>query len=610
MTDTRPQTTSTDHDTPVVDLGEVSVHDVEHAGGKGANLGELRRRGLPVPGGFVITAPAYLRAMQEGEVRDELADRARATVTGDPDDLPADAAALRDLVRRAGVAEDLRDAIHHAYDALGGGPVAVRSSATAEDAADTSFAGMNETYTNVVGAEALIDRVVDCWASLFGDRVVSYRSSRGLDDEPAIAVVVQRMVDAESSGVMFTVDPSSGDPEHLVIEAAFGLGEVVVGGQVEPDTYVVAREGPRVSTVRVGHKAFRIVRDPDGSERHEDLDPATGRSRVLDDDRILEVARLGLRVEEHYGAPQDTEWAVEDDVLWLLQSRPITTLGTRRSGEPARSDAEPVASGSAPRPVWRPVRCGSSGSRARARASPTGRSCVAADDHARLGTDAPIAPAAIVTDGGGMTCHAAIVSRELGIPAVVGTRDATTTLRDGEVVTVDGAHGVVLEGAVAPKEEPRPTTGSAATTTTTVEPLGTKLYVNLAIAERAADVAALPVDGVGLLRAEFMITDALRGVHPAHLVAQGRGREFVDRMVEQLLTVTRAFDPRPVVYRTTDFRTNEFRALEGGDRFEPAEENPMIGFRGCYRYLLEPEVFGLELRRARAGCGRSPRTST
>ena len=206
------------------------------------------------------------------------------------------------------------------------GCVAVRSSATAEDSATTSFAGMNETFTNVEGETLLLERVVDCWASLFGARVLAYRSTQGVTAEPAIAVVVQRMVDSDRSGVMFTVDPATGDASHVVIEAAFGLGEVVVGGQVEPDTYVVAKDGPRVLDARVGAKEFKIVRGPDGRDRRVELGPESAGRRVLDDEQLLALARLAARVERHYGAPQDTEWAIEGGEIFLVQSRPITTL--------------------------------------------------------------------------------------------------------------------------------------------------------------------------------------------------------------------------------------------------------------------------------------------
>ena len=324
--------------------------------GKGANLGELASAGLPVPPGFVITAEGYLAAMDDGGVRDELRvvfeDACRRSE--DPSALAESAERMRSLVHKAGVLPGLRDDVLRAYHRLGEAvPVAVRSSATAEDTAGTSFAGMHETFANVVGDAAVLDRVVDCWASLFGERAISYRASQGITDEPAIAVVVQRMVDADRAGVLFTADPSTGDTTRLVIEAAFGLGEVVVSGQVEPDTYVLAKDGPRLLQVRVGHKTHKLVSGPDGTVVRVDLADAEADARVLSDEEVIELARLGMRVEAHYGEPQDVEWAIADGEIFLVQSRPITTAGRRRPAEvsPGRGPAAAACAGSGHRPA-------------------------------------------------------------------------------------------------------------------------------------------------------------------------------------------------------------------------------------------------------------------
>lgn len=591
---------------------ELSLTDESEVGGKGANLGELAAAGFPVPPGFVVTAAAFLDAMEAAGVRARLAELARAADPTDIDAFAATCTELRQLVRSAGVPDELAATVSEAYQKLGSPPVAVRSSATGEDSADASFAGMNETFTNVVGIDDLRTRLADCWASVYGDRVVAYRSSQGIDREPAIAVVVQTMVDSQRSGVMFSVDPSTADRHRLVIEGALGLGEVVVGGLVEPDTYTVDRDHLRVTQVRVGHQAFRIVRGDDGADQRQDLDPATGARRVLDDDEVLQLARLGLEVESHYGRPQDMEWAFDAaGSLWLVQSRPITTLpeGFSVDGEsgPGPTAALPdlLVSGLGAAP-------GIASGRVRILHNPLeGASLEAGEILVAPMTTPDWVPtmrraAALVTDGGGMTCHAAIVSREMGVPAVVGARDATTKLRNGELVTVDGRGGAVYEGAVGDALQARSATPSAATSTAApgpagppggggAEPLATRVYVNLAFPDRAEQVAALPVDGVGLLRAEFMLTDALEGVHPKALLARGGAADFVERMAGSLLRITRPFAPRPVVYRTTDFRTNEFRELDGGAGFEPHEENPMIGYRGCFRYVRDPEVFALEL---------------
>ena len=571
--------------------------DVELVGGKGANLGELTRAGLPVPDGFVVTAAAYLDAMQRSEVRDTLRRAAADVDAGKPERLSARSAELQALVRDAGIPDDLRDAIVDAYTQLGDDvAVAVRSSATSEDTAGTSFAGMNETFTNVVGADAVLTRVVDCWASVYGQRVVAYRQSQRVEEEPAIAVVVQHMVDSERSGVLFTADPATGNRAHIVIEGAFGLGEVVVSGAVQPDTYTLSKDGPRLLTAVVGVQEFKIVRGPDGADLRVDLSADEGARRVLSDDEAVALARLGLAVEQHYGTPQDIEWAIADGAFHLVQARPITTL----TGDQDEDRILLTGLGASP---------GIVAGRVRILTSPD------AGDQFRDG-EVLVAPmtapdwvpvmrraAALVTDAGGMTCHAAIVSRELGVPGVVGTRRATQTLRDGELITVDGAAGEVHEGDVvelltgppAPVAAAADVAAALAAVRPPIEPLATTLYVNLAIPEQAVKVAALPVDGVGLLRAEFIMTEALEGEHPRRLIARGETDRFVDRMRASLLQITRAFAPRPVVYRTMDFRSNEFRGLTGGKVFEPVEENPMIGYRGCFRYIRDPELFAVEL---------------
>ncbi len=575
---------------------DIRLTDTGSVGGKGANLGELTAGGLPVPPGFVITGDAYLDAIGRAGIRERLVAILAEARTASQDDLDRLAAEARGLVHAVPIPEDLAADIVANYKRLGKRVrVAVRSSGIGEDAEGTSFAGMNETFTNVAGDEQLLGRVVDCWASLWGARSIFYRGDKDLTEEPAIAVVVQEMVPSVRSGVMFTVDPSTGETDHIVIEAAFGQGEVVVSGLVEPDTYVVAKDGPRLLHARVGTQSFEIVRGSDGEDQRVELDAAEGGRRVLSDDEILEVARIGLATEAHYGSPQDTEWAMAGGRTYLVQSRPVTAVGGGAAPGAVAGLGTLLVQGLA----------ASSG-----RASGVVRVLQSPEQGDRLQAgEVLVAPmtspdwvptmrraAAIVTDGGGMTCHAAIVSRELGVPAVVGARNATTVLRDGELVTVDGAQGTVTEGAVA-----APVAGVAAPTAPAQSgpagpgALATKIYANLAFAEHAEEVAALPVDGVGLLRAEFMVTDALKGVHPRKLLERGEEKAFVDSMAKSLLRITRAFEPRPVVYRSIDFRSNEFSNLEGGDEFEPHEENPMIGYRGCYRYVREPDLFRLEL---------------
>jgi len=609
----------------VIDFDDLGRESIDVAGGKGANLGEMTRAGLPVPGGFVVTVDAYRAFLEQKHLGDDVA---RVLEDVDWDALPSLQRAsdrVMELIGRTPLPQEVRRAVAVAYGALAGEVgrdggdvlVAVRSSATAEDTARFSFAGMFQSFLNVRGMDALENAVKACWASAYGPRVLFYRNQQGVPGEALVAVVVQRMVESDTSGVLFTMNPATGARDEMVIEGAFGLGEVVVLGQVTPDRYEIDKGNRRILSRTVGHKEFMLVRDRETGENvRVDLDEERAGARVLTDEEVLEVAELGLRLEEHYGVPQDAEWAIEGGHVHLVQTRPVTTLGPEagsaggaggalESGKPA--DAGGGSGASAGGGSGRVLLHGLSASPGFG--SGPVRVLLGVGESASLEPgEVLVAPTttpdwvpimrravAIVTDAGGMTSHAAIVSRELGIPCVVGTRDGTRKLQPGTLVTVDGSTGEVLEGlrkapAAAPAQARTAAGGWEGAPVT-----ATKLYVNLAEPDRAAEIAALPVDGVGLLRAEFMILDALAGRHPRLLLEQGKGAEFVDRMAEGLTTFARAFHPRPVIYRAMDFRTNEFRGLEGGDRFEPAEENPMIGYRGCFRYTREPDLFGLEL---------------
>ncbi|HET9094190.1 MAG TPA: phosphoenolpyruvate synthase [Solirubrobacteraceae bacterium] len=593
---------------PVRTFAQLRVADVSYAGGKGANLGELTVAGVPVPPGFVVGAPAYAAFCDENGLRERLTAALDGVDEEDTTALEAAAATAREALEASPMPEWLEATIRTAYAELCGDggevPVAVRSSATAEDTTAASFAGMNETFLNVHGGDAVIAAVRRCWRSLFGARTVYYRASRGFDQAGMdIAVVVQRQIASTRSGVMFTADPSTGDLGRLVIEGSFGLGEAVVSGQVSPDRYVVDKETLAVVAREVHHKELVIEPRADGGTVTRPTTELEAHRAVLSDSEVLAVATLGRTIEQHYRAPQDTEWAFDPEGrLWFLQSRPITTLGP----QPGASDhaaetapAQPPAGnlllrglGGAP---------GSAGGAVRILTTLADAGKLAAGDvlvtHMTSPDWVPLMrrSAAIVTDSGGMTCHAAIVSRELGIPCVVGTGDATRKLRDGELVTVDATHGVVLEGLPVPSARSAAGPGAAAPRAVGRLVTGTKLLVNLSEPSQVERAAALDVDGVGLLRAELMLIEALEGVHPKLLIEEHREAEVVDRLAAALTTFAGGFAPRPITYRTYDFRTNEFRGLRGGERFEPEESNPMIGFRGALRYTREPEIFQLEL---------------
>ncbi len=596
--------------------------DVASVGGKGAGLGELTGVGLPVPPGFVISAEVFLRVLDETGVRSQILSLVRPILDSDgtlasggsesPADLDEVSAKLQAIVSSLEVPSWLSSAIGDAYAKLGerigqAAPfVAVRSSAPGEDTAATSFAGMHKSFMNQRTAAEVIDSVRECWASAYGPRALDYRHSQHLLDEPAIAVVVQVMVESERAGIGFSVDPVSGDRTRIMVEASFGQGEIVVSGEVEPDTYTVAKDGPRIDDVRVGHKTRKIVRGPDGHDRTLAVSDIDADHRVLTDDEVLEVARLIQVVEDHYAIPMDIEWAYAAGHLWLLQARPVTALA------PTSAPTTPAPSGAAaagPATVLLRglgVSPGLATGVVRVLQSPAeGASLLVGEILVAPATNPDWGPSmhragAVVTESGGATCHAAILSRELGVPCIVGARDATHLLTTGQLVTVDGRHGTITAGDTRPAATAASASATAAPASpssafTRAEATGTLLYVNVALPEQAEAAAALDVDGVGLLRAEFMLTEALGGVHPKQLLAEHRQEDFISKMSESLLRISSAFFPRPVIYRSYDFRTNEFRGLEGGDRFEPEEHNPMIGYRGCFRYVKDPELFKLEL---------------
>ena len=582
---------------PVRQFSELSRADVAYAGGKGANLGELTAAGLPVPAGFVVGAPAYAAFCDAYGLRDRIASRLEKLDVDDTAALEAASTEVRTTVESEPIPNAVRDGIVAAYRTLcGDGPdlaVAVRSSATAEDTESASFAGMNETYLNVSGEGELVAAVRRCWASLFGARTVFYRAKRGFPQASMdIAVVVQLQIESTRAGVMFTIDPASGRDDRIVIEGAFGLGESVVSGSVSPDRYVVDKGSLAIVARDVKRKELAIEPARRGGTVTRRLGADEALRAVLDDDEVRELSELGLKIEHHYGSAQDTEWAFSPDgAVWMLQSRPVTS-----AGGPHEGDTLLRGLGAAP---------GLADGRARKIRSTAEADHLAEGDvlvtHMTAPDWVPLMrrAAAIVTDSGGMTCHAAIVSRELGIPCVVGTGDATEKLRDGELVTVDATHGVVLEGASAAAQEPQPAAAAAAGALAAgpggPPVTGTKLLLNLSEPSQVERAAALEVDGVGLLRAEMMVLEALEGTHPRLLLERGRGDEFAERMASGLETFAAGFAPRPITYRTIDFRTNEFRGLEGGERFEPEEANPMIGFRGALRYTRDAEVFRLEL---------------
>ena len=581
----------------IVWFSQVGRDDVPLVGGKGANLGELTQAQIPVPPGFVVTTRAYRAFL----VATGLEGRIEAMLEGldveDDEALQRVSGKVRAAIEQAEMPAQLRSEIERSYVELGQGAVAVRSSATAEDLAEASFAGQQSTYLNVEGAADVVDAVQRCWASLFEARAVFYREHAGWGHvDVDLAVPVQRMVQSETSGVMFTIDPITNDRQRVVIEAAFGLGEAVVAGLVSPDHFEVDKSSEAIVDRQIFQQDRMLIRNPNGAGGEANiwraLSDAEGERPKLSDAQVVELTAIGKRIERHYGGPQDIEWGWADGRFYLLQTRPITTLA-RPAGDLEAAPtpaAEPLLSGS-------PASPGVAAGRVRVVSDPSQTGMIVEGDVLVAEMTTPdFVPAmkraaAIITEKGGRTCHAAIISRELGVPCIVGAPGARA-LAEKLTVTVDGAAGHVYEGAQEElidwwrRQQEQVLTEGPATQT--------KIYVNLADPDIAQRVADRSVDGVGLLRAEFII--ARMGEHPRSFLDSGRGDEYVERLAEGIRTIAAAFHPRPVVYRATDFKTNEYANLKGGAEYEPHEENPMIGYRGAARYVREPDLFELELR--------------
>lgn len=576
----------------IIWFSEVTKNDISIVGGKGANLGEMTRAAIPVPPGFIVTVAAYHDFLQTANIVDRISNLLKPLDPNNSKQLQHISKEIKQVIMGSTIPPDLVSQIKHAYKELGYGLVAVRSSATAEDLPEASFAGQQSTYLNVQGEDEVVYAVQKCWASLFEPRAIYYRIQYDFEHfKVGIAVPVQRMIASQTSGVMFTVEPVTSDTEKMVIEAIFGLGEGLVSGEVTPDLYIVDKKELTIISKMVSRQKQQLAINADTDDKDNNTwQPVTAsiqEKQKLTNDEILQVAELGKQLEEHYQFPQDIEWAKNSDAIYIVQTRPVTTIKETINEEPEIM-APVLLSGVAASPglASGPVKIIHD-------ASQIDRvhdgNILVADMTTPDFVPAMKRAAAIVTDRGGRTAHAAIVSRELGIPCVVGTGKATTTLSDKKVITVDGAHGKVYNGKVTRRMTTTLMTNILRESIKTK----TKVYVNLAQPELADITAARNVDGVGLLRAEFMVAQI--GEHPGYMLKQKRGNEFVDKLYDGINTFARAFNPRPVVYRTTDFKTNEYRKLIGGQEFEEVEENPMMGYRGASRYISDIDTFKLEI---------------
>jgi len=570
-------------------FSQVTKEDIPLVGGKGANLGEMTNAGIPVPPGFIITSSAYFKFVEKANIAGKIRELLKPLDTNDSKQLQEISADVKNIILEAPMPEELSRVIREAYAKLGEGPVAVRSSATAEDLPEASFAGQQATFLNVNGEAEVVKAVQQCWASLFESRAIFYRQEQGFDHfQVGIAVPIQKMVQSETSGVMFTVEPTTSDVSKITIEAIIGLGEMIVSGDVTPDHYVVDKENLQILQKEIKPQEWKLVKNHSGEPGEVNikimLTPEEQIKQKINDEDIITLAKLGKRLEDHYQHPQDIEWAKENNKIFIVQTRPVTTIKEMVKTSHEITEA-PILSGSPASPgiVSGPVKIV---------IDPSQIDKVQKGDVLVAEMTTPdFVPAmkravAIVTDRGGRTAHAAIVSRELGIPCVVGTEKAMSLLKDGQIITVDGGKGKVYEGKIEVEVQNETRARGEIKTKT-------KLLVNLAQPELVERVALRDVDGIGLLRAEFMIAQI--GEHPSYMISQNRGNEFVEKLAAGLTIFAKAFYPRQVVYRTNDFKTNEYRALKGGEQYEPEEENPMLGYRGASRYITDTETFKLEL---------------
>ncbi len=591
-------------DRRIIDVNELRVNDIPIVGGKGANLGELTSAAFPVPGAFVLTTVAYDYFLNKSGIMNDIVKELKKIDRKSDQSLTEASKNIRNLFETCEIPSDLKKEIISNYNLLvpkgKKGFVAVRSSATAEDLPDASFAGQQETYLNVRGEEDLFDKIRKCWSSLFTARAIAYRDKQGYAHEDVkLAVVIQKMVNSEISGIMFTVDPHNG-ARNIIIEAGYGLGEAIVGGEVTPDTYIVDKNRMTITKKRISTQKWKYIRGPDGGCVKEDVADNLEKAQKIPDNRILEIAELGRQVEIHYQKPMDMEWCIEDNKVYLVQARPITAIsdgGNESSSGDNVPSEEVLLTGLGASPGM------ASGKVCIYDASMSLDVVKDGDVLVTKMTMPDMVPAmsrsvAIVTDEGGMTCHAAIISRELGTPCVVGTGSATDVLKNGDIITVDGTTGSVYRGEI--KKSNVHASASENTTQVAQEfiPItGTKVLVNMSMPTKADDVAKLPCDGVGLMRSEFLFTNYI-GEHPCSVIEEGRSQELIDKLADGIAKVARAFYPRPVTLRTSDFKTNEYRDMKGGADYEPNEDNPMIGWRGCSRYISESyrEAFMCELK--------------
>lgn len=602
---------------------ELRRADVGLVGGKSSSLGELTSSvDVPVPYGYATTASAYRYFMEKTgqnkkihKMLQELQD------VEDSVELHEVCTKIRESICSATMPEDLAEQIGKAYEELAEkvgeeNPfVAVRSSATAEDLPDASFAGQQDTYLNVTGRDMVIRKVKECYASTFTDRAVYYRAKKNFDHENvALSAAVQMMADAKAAGVMFTVNLATGADDSIMIEGSWGLGEYIVQGTVTPDNFVVDKDSLTITSRRINEKSIELIRKEGGDVEERKVEPERAKAQVISDEQIAQLADYAKRIEKHYGCYMDMEWAVDHkDRLWILQARP-ETVWSKKNKEKKLEEETVMTTDHNVLVKGLPASPGMAAGKCHVITDPKDIDTFKEGEVLVTTMTSPDwVPAmkkavAIVTDAGGMTCHASIVSRELGIPCVVGTKsrsvEATGVLKTGQDITIDARNGIIYDGIVADLvKKGTPATQAAGSTAVAAEyfpPTGTRVLMNLGDPDLADKYASLPCDGIGLMREEFIWTTFIHE-HPLYLIETGRPEKVVDMLAEGISKVCRALAPRPVVLRFSDFKSGEYRNLKGGDKYEPEEPADLLGWRGASRYY-DPkytDAFRLELKAVR-----------
>ena len=602
---------------------ELRRADVGLVGGKSSSLGELTSSvDVPVPYGYATTANAYRYFMEKTgqnkkihKMLQELQD------VEDSVELHEVCTKIRESICSATMPEDLAEQIGKAYEELAEkvgekNPfVAVRSSATAEDLPDASFAGQQDTYLNVTGRDMVIRKVKECYASTFTDRAVYYRAKKNFDHENvALSAAVQMMADAKAAGVMFTVNLATGADDSIMIEGSWGLGEYIVQGTVTPDNFVVDKDSLTITSRRINEKSIELIRKEGGDVEERKVEPERAKAQVISDEQVAQLADYAKRIEKHYGCYMDMEWAVDHkDRLWILQARP-ETVWSKKNKEKKSEEETVMTTDHNVLVKGLPASPGMAAGKCHVITDPKDIDTFKEGEVLVTTMTSPDwVPAmkkavAIVTDAGGMTCHASIVSRELGIPCVVGTKsrsvEATGVLKTGQDITIDARNGIIYDGIVADLvKKGTPAAQAAGTAAVAAEyfpPTGTRVLMNLGDPDLADKYASLPCDGIGLMREEFIWTTFIHE-HPLYLIETGRPEKVVDMLAEGISKVCRALAPRPVVLRFSDFKSGEYRNLKGGDKYEPEEPADLLGWRGASRYY-DPkytDAFRLELKAVR-----------